>query len=66
MKNRYGADGMTYNAKIDTSRGYIEIEEEYNPEDDEDNKPATKKFDSDFDKFDKQLLKDKFFELNNK
>jgi hypothetical protein len=66
MKNRYGADGMTYNAKIDTSRGYIEIEDEYNPEDDEDNKPATKKFDSDFDKFDKQLLKNKFFELNNK
>jgi replicative DNA helicase len=66
MKNRYGADGMTYNAKIDTSRGYIEIEDEYNPDDDEDTKPAVKKFDSDFDKFDKQLLKNKFFELNNK
>lgn len=66
MKNRYGADGMTYNAKIDTSRGYIEIEDEYNSEDDEDSKPAVKKFDSDFDKFDKQLLKNKFFELNNK
>lgn len=66
MKNRYGADGMTYNVKIDTSRGHIEIEDEYNPENDEESKPAVKRFDSDFDKFDKQLLKSKFFELNNK
>ena len=26
MKNRYGQDGMTYNVKMDTNNGHIEIE----------------------------------------
>ena len=25
MKNRYGMDGMTYDAKVDTNNGHIEI-----------------------------------------
>jgi len=28
MKNRYGRDGMTYNVKMDTNNGHIEVEEE--------------------------------------
>ena len=28
MKNRYGRDGMTYNVKVDTNNGHIEVEEE--------------------------------------
>lgn len=28
MKNRYGRDGMTYNVKMDTNNGHIEIENE--------------------------------------
>lgn len=28
MKNRYGADGMTYNVKIDTTNGHVEFEDE--------------------------------------
>jgi replicative DNA helicase len=29
MKNRYGQDGMTYNVKMDTNNGHIEIADEY-------------------------------------
>ena len=29
MKNRLGADGMTYDSKIDTSTGHIEIYEDF-------------------------------------
>jgi len=32
MKNRYGRDGMTYNAKIDTNNGRIDIEGEVDME----------------------------------
>lgn len=28
MKNRYGRDGMTFNVKVDTNNGHIEVEEE--------------------------------------
>lgn len=34
MKNRFGEDGMTYFAKIDTSNGHIEIDKEAMNEDD--------------------------------
>jgi hypothetical protein len=29
MKNRLGADGMTFDSKIDTSTGHIEIYEDF-------------------------------------
>ena len=29
MKNRYGQDGMTYNVKMDTNNGHIEVANEY-------------------------------------
>lgn len=56
MKNRYGMDGMTFNVKIDTSTGHLEILEEF----DQNAVPAA---DSE-DYFKKELSK-KFFELNN-
>ncbi len=34
MKNRYGADGMTFKAKINTSNGFIEVDSD--PLDDDD------------------------------
>jgi len=37
MKNRYGMDGMTYFAKIDTATGHIDIDEEPMDEDGMDN-----------------------------
>ena len=34
MKNRYGADGMTYGAKVNTNNGNIEINKDEMDEDD--------------------------------
>jgi len=56
MKNRYGGDGMTYFATVDTSTGHIEIKEEY----DEDAHTTTKVSE---DELDRQMLAKKFFEL---
>jgi replicative DNA helicase len=65
MKNRYGADGMTFRSKINTSNGYIDIDE--SPVDDDDietstnNKPV-----NDFSGVgveERQMLQKKFFKL---
>jgi hypothetical protein len=66
MKNRYGADGMTFRSRINTSNGYIDIDQ--SPVDDDDietsstnNKP-TNNF-SNVDVEERQLLQKKFFKL---
>jgi replicative DNA helicase len=64
MKNRYGIDGLTFGVKADTSTGHFEVID-YDPEDYE--KEPTQPingFNNDLDTFDKQSLKNKFFELN--
>ena len=70
MKNRYGMDGLTFAVKADTSTGHFEVYN-YNTDLDEEETYAppskTNKFDTDTDKFDKELLRQKydpgFFEL---
>lgn len=64
MKNRYGMDGLTFGVKADTSTGHFEVHD-YNAEDYEDDTPQQSNSYSDFDTFDKQMLKDKFFQLNS-
>jgi replicative DNA helicase len=56
MKNRYGGDGMTYFATVDTSTGHIDIQSEY----DED-APTNKMSDEELDK---KALAKKFYEFN--
>jgi replicative DNA helicase len=63
MKNRYGLDGLTFGVKADTSTGHFDVHN-YNAEDYEDDTPQQNKSFNDFDTFDKQMLKNKFFELN--
>ena len=65
MKNRYGMDGLTFGVKANTSTGHFEVHD-YDPEDEElDSTPnKTNSYDN-FDTFDKQMLKSKFFELNS-
>ena len=65
MKNRYGGDGMTFGAKIDTSTGRFEIfndydenEESYTP-----SKPVNSF--SEINSLDRDLLQKKFFELQS-
>ena len=62
MKNRYGMDGLTFVVKADTATGHFEVhnystdleEEEYVAP-----KTQTNKFDTDTDRFDKALLRQK-------
>ena len=67
MKNRYGMDGMTFNAKIDTSTGHIDINTaEMHIEDSEPEqgfRPISLQPNTNFDFMDKKLLSQKFFEL---
>ena len=64
MKNRYGIDGLTFGVKADTSTGHFEVGD-YNPDDYEDDTlQPTNSFNGGLDTFDKQTLKNKFFELN--
>ena len=67
MKNRYGIDGLTFGVKADTSTGHFEVHD-YDPDEEFENEvsnPNNNKSYSDFDTFDKQALKNKFFELNS-
>jgi hypothetical protein len=63
MKNRYGMDGMTFSVDINTSNGKMEIGEMYDEESDSPPARQSKKYE-DFDDLDRQMLSNKFFELN--
>ena len=64
MKNRYGMDGLTFSVKADTSTGHFEVFD-YQDSEETTSPPKTQSnvFDTDVDRFDKQLLRKKFFEL---
>jgi replicative DNA helicase len=66
MKNRYGMDGLTFGVQADTSTGHFTVHD-YDPDEEfeQDTIPSNKKSYGDFDTFDKQSLKNKFFELNS-
>jgi hypothetical protein len=67
MKNRYGADGMTFRSRINTSNGYIDIDQ--NSVDDDDIETGSQnKAVNDFSNVgaeERQLLQQKFFKLEN-
>ena len=67
MKNRYGADGMTFRSRINTSNGYIDIDN--NPVDDDDIEIGSQnKAVNDFSSVgaeERQLLQQKIFKLEN-
>lgn len=60
MKNRYGMDGMTYNAKVDTNNGHIDISEDIMREELAPVQPTNV---AGVDTHDRALLAKKFFEL---
>ena len=65
MKNRYGGDGMTFEADVNTSNGHITIGDIYDEDEDhlaQSNKQ--KKNNGDFDNLDKETLRKQFFGLN--
>ena len=62
MKNRYGMDGLTYQVSVDTTIGKIEIGNVYDDEADTVT-PGSSSYNT-VDDLDRQMLKNKFFELN--
>lgn len=63
MKNRYGMDGMTFGAKIDTNNGHIELTEDM-PTYEDITSNTTSTF-SQVDSFDKRELAKKFMQLSS-
>ena len=65
MKNRYGGDGMTYGAKIDTSTGHMDIFDDYDEEAADFNpaKPVNKF--SDVTNLERTQLQKAFFEIKD-
>lgn len=64
MGSRLGPDGLTYFAKIDTTNGKIEINENPIDIEDEEEKPNTYPKSGDFDSYDKKRMRDKFRETS--
>jgi hypothetical protein len=64
MKNRFGPDGLSYSARINTANGYIEIDSQ--PLDDEDTEMPSQlnKSGNSLDKDDKEYLRHKLFNEN--
>ena len=60
MKNRYGMDGLTFQAKVNTSTGQIEIGSQY----DEESDPNRTLTNEEYEDLDRRMLANKFFELN--
>lgn len=60
MKNRYGMDGLTFQVKVNTSNGRIEIGNHYDEETDSPKKMSNEEFED----LDRRMLANKFFELN--
>jgi len=68
MKNRYGMDGMSFNARVDTATGHIEILNEISEDEEEQmskSNRSSSKFSGDIDELDKEYLAQQFFSLNN-
>jgi replicative DNA helicase len=65
MKNRYGGDGMTYSANVNTSNGHIDILGEFDQDEEPQQSTNNKNTFTNFDTFDKNQLKQKFFELQS-
>jgi len=68
MKNRYGGDGMSYYAKVNTSNGHIEILSEMSEEEDaqiqQSNSSKSSGFTANLDNLDREYLQQQFFALN--
>jgi replicative DNA helicase len=68
MKNRYGMDGMSFNAKVDTSTGHIDVLGEMSEEEEEMEQRSSKPksdYGTSLDNLDREYLAKQFFELTN-
>jgi len=65
MKNRYGGDGMTFGAKVDTSTGHFEIFDDYDENDELQNPSKLVNDFSDVNVQERKTLQKAFFELQS-
>ena len=65
MKNRYGMDGLTFNAKVDTGTGHIEILNEMTEDEEETMTTRSKPDTNGLDSLDREYLAQQFFALSN-
>jgi replicative DNA helicase len=65
MKNRYGIDGLTYNALVDTTMGHITLDENNEGVELKENKSLTQKDSSEWDNNDLRKIRGKFAELED-
>jgi hypothetical protein len=65
MKNRYGMDGLTYNAKVDTTTGHIDLDENNEGVELKENKPLSAKSSDEWDNNDLMKIRSKFAELED-
>jgi KaiC/GvpD/RAD55 family RecA-like ATPase len=65
MKNRYGMDGLTYNAKVDTTTGHIDLDENNEGVELKESKPLGLKDPSEWDNNDLIKIRGKFAEFED-
>jgi len=65
MKNRYGMDGLTYNAKVDTTMGHVTLDDNNEGAEIKDYKPLTQKSSDEWDNSDLQKIRGKFADLED-
>jgi KaiC/GvpD/RAD55 family RecA-like ATPase len=65
MKNRYGMDGLTYNAKVDTTTGHINLDENNEGVELKESKPLSAKSSEEWDNNDLMKIRGKFAEFED-
>jgi hypothetical protein len=65
MKNRYGMDGLTFAAKVNTSTGHFEISSQADDDDSPTPPQSSAPKYENFSPIDKSLIQQRFFELSN-
>ena len=65
MKNRYGMDGLTYNAKVDTTTGHIDLDENNEGVELKESKPLSAKSSEEWDNNDLMKIRGKFAEFED-
>lgn len=65
MKNRYGRDGLTFSVRVNTANGHFEVDDSIVDDEEPTTQPKNNVIPGQIDVFDKQQLRQKFFELNS-
>ena len=65
MKNRYGIDGLTYHATVDTTTGHVELDDNNEGINIQETKTLTEKDPGEWDNNDLKKVREKFADLED-